>query len=107
MISDLIKNALNNINLPNYFITRASDKEECIVYNYVAVPSWSADNEEKAVKYNVIVNLYCKRNIEQNKRNIVEAMQKAGFVRKSVASTVANDTGFYATAIQFAIVIQH
>lgn len=107
MISTLIKNALDNVALSNYFITRATDKDECIVYNYVATPSWSADNEEKAVKYTVMVNLYCKKNIEKYKKEIVETMQKAGFVRKSVASTVVNDTGFFCTAITFAIVLQH
>lgn len=107
MISTLIKNALDGLALPNYFITRASDKDECIVYNYVATPSYSADNEEKAVKYRVMVNLYCKKNIERNKNNIVRAMQEQGFVRKSVASTVVSDTGFFCTALTFAIVLHN
>ena len=93
--------------IPNYFITRASDKNECIVYNYVATPSWSADNEEKAVKYTVMVNLYCKQNIEKYKKEIVESMQKAGFMRKSVASTVVNETGFFCTALTFVIVLHN
>ena len=59
MISTLVKNALSDLDLPNYFITRLSDKNECIVYNYTATPSWSADNEEKATKYIVMINLYC------------------------------------------------
>ena len=92
MISTLVKNALSDLDLPNYFITRLSDKNECIVYNYTATPSWSADNEEKATK---------------NKKDIIIAMQKAGFMRKSVASTVANDTGFFCTAITFAIVLHN
>lgn len=107
MISTLVENALGNLTLPNYFITRLSDKSECIVYNYVATPSWNADNEEKATKYTVMVNLYCKSNIEKNKKDIIEAMQNAGFVRKSVASTIKNDTGFFCTAINFAIVLQN
>lgn len=107
MISTLVKNALSDLDLPNYFITRLSDKNECIVYNYTAIPSWSADNEEKATKYTVMINLYCKSNIEKNKKDIIIAMQKAGFMRKSVASTVANDTGFFCTAITFAIVLHN
>ena len=104
MISTLVKNALSDMSLPNYFITRLSDKN---VYNYTATPSWSADNEEKATKYIVMINLYCKSNIEKNKKDIIIAMQKAGFMRKSVASTVANDTGFFCTAITFAIVLHN
>lgn len=107
MISTLVKNALSDMSLPNYFITRLSDKNECIVYNYTSTPSWSADNEEKATKYIVMINLYCKSNIEKNKKDIIIAMQKAGFMRKSVASTVANDTGFFCTAITFAIVLHN
>ena len=34
MISEKIKNALADISLQSYFITRANDKQECIVYNY-------------------------------------------------------------------------
>lgn len=108
MISTLIKKALDNIAIPNYFITRSSNKEDTYcVYNYVATPSYSADNEEKAIKYTVMVNLYCKNNIENNKKNIVETMQKEGFVRKSVASTVKDDTGFFCTAITFTIVLHN
>ena len=54
-----------------------------------------------------MINLYCKSNIEKNKKDIIIAMQKAGFMRKSVASTVANDTGFFCTAITFAIVLHN
>lgn len=107
MISTLIKNTLDGLALPNYFITRASDKDECLVYNYVATPSYSADNEEKAIKYTVMINLYCKKNIEKNKKDIVETMQKAGFIRKSVSSTVVNETGFFCTALTFAIVLHN
>lgn len=104
-ISEKIKNALADISLPNYFITRANDKQECIVYNYTEKPSRNADNEEKATRYTVMLNLYCKSNIENNKNLIINAMQKAGFMKKSVASTVVVEAGFFCTAITFAISI--
>ena len=104
-ISEKIKNALADISLQNYFITRANDKTECIVYNYIEKPSRMADNEEKATMYTVMLNLYCKSNVENNKKLIINAMQKSGFMRKSVASTVVVDSGFFCTAITFAISI--
>lgn len=104
-ISEKIKNALADISLPNYFITRANDKQECIVYNYIEKPSRNADNEEKASMYVVMLNLYCKSNIENNKKLIINAMQKAGFMKKSVASTVVVEADFFCTAITFAISI--
>lgn len=104
-ISEKIKNALADISLPNYFITRANDKTECIVYNYIEKPSRMADNEETAILYTVMLNLYCKSNVENNKKLIINAMQKAGFIRKSVASTVVVEAGFFCTAITFAISI--
>ena len=104
-ISEKIKSALADISLPNYFITRANDKTECIVYNYTEKPCRSADNEEKATMYTVMLNLYCKSNVENNKKEIINAMQKAGFMRKSVASTVVVEAGFFCTAITFVISI--
>lgn len=104
-ISEKIKNALADIALQSYFITRANDKQECIVYNYTEKPSRNADNEEKASMYTVMLNLYCKSNVENNKKLIINAMQKAGFIRKSVASTVVVEAGFFCTAITFAISI--
>ena len=104
-ISEKIKNALADISLPNYFITRANDKTECIVYNYIEKTSRMADNEEKATMYTVMLNLYCKSNVENNKKLIINAMQKAGFIRRSVASTVVVEAGFFCTAITFAISI--
>ena len=89
MITQKIKNALADVSLPNYFITRANDKTECIVYNYIEKPSRAADNEEKATLYTVMLN----------------AMQNAGFIRKSVASTVIVDSDFFCTAITFVISI--
>ncbi len=105
MITEKIKNALVDIALPCYFITRANDKTDCIVYNYIEKPSRSADNEEKATLYTVMLNLYCKSNIENNKKKIINAMQNAGFLRKSVASTIVGDAGFFCTAITFVISI--
>lgn len=102
-INEKIKNALADIALQSYFITRANDKTECIVYNYTEKPCRSADNEEKATMYTVMLNLYCKSNVENNKKLIINAMQKAGFIRKSVAATVVVDSGFLCTAITFAI----
>ena len=104
-ISEKIKNALADISLQSYFITRANDKQECIVYNYIEKPCRSADNEEKATLYTVMLNLYCKSNVENNKKLIINAMQKAGFMRKAVASTVVVEAGFFCTAITFAISI--
>lgn len=105
MISEKIKSALADVSLPNYFITRANDKTECIVYNYIEKPSRAADNEEKATLYTVMLNLYCKSNVENNKKKIINSMQSAGFIRKSVASTVIVDSDFFCTAITFVISI--
>ena len=105
MISKLIKNALDELSIKNYFITRANEKEECIVYNYTSKPFRYADNDEKAIKYEVMINIYCKNNIENYKREVIKVMEKYGFIRKSVASTYVGEAGFFCSAINFTIVL--
>lgn len=82
MITQKIKNALADVSLPAYFITRANDKTDCIVYNYIEKPSRSADNEEKATLYTVMLNLYCKSNIENNKKKNNKCYAKCRIFKK-------------------------
>ena len=105
MISKTIKKALDELNIKNYFITRANEKEECIVYNYTAKPFRYSDNYEKAIKYDVMINIYCKNNIENYKKEVIKTMEKYGFIRKSVASTIVGEAGFFCSAINFSIVL--
>lgn len=107
MITDKIKSALVGVALPNYFVTRANNKTDCVVYNYIEKAGRFADNEEKTRTYTVMLNLYCKSNIENNKKIIINAMKNAGFIKKSVASTVVGETGFFCTAITFSISIDN
>ena len=68
MITKKIKTALDEVGIPCYFITRGNNPAPCVVYNYNEKPKFFADNEEKAIQYTVLLNLYCNNNIENTKK---------------------------------------
>lgn len=102
-INESIRNALSDVGMPSYYVTRGSNKAPCIVYNYTEIPHYFADNEEKASKYTVLLNVYCLENIEVTKKLVIDKMVLNGFLKKSVLSTMLEDTGYFNTPIQFSI----
>lgn len=93
-MSERIKNALQNIGIPCYFLTRGKNNVECIVYNYISSPLYYADNTIKATRYTVLLNVYLKahRDIEQMKADILETMREYGFQGGTVATTMPETT---------------
>ena len=102
-ITDKIRKALESIDIENYYIERGNEKNNCIVYTYSEFPDYYADNKEKSVKYTVLLNLYTLNSIEKYKKLVNESMIKEGFIRKSVASTMKDATGFFNTPFIFEI----
>lgn len=93
-MSERIKNALQNIGIPCYFLTRGKNNVECIVYNYISSPLYYADNTIKATRYTVLLNVYLKanRDIEQMKADILETMREYGFQGGTMATTMPETT---------------
>lgn len=106
MITKKIKTALDEVGIPCYFITRGNNPAPCVVYNYNEKPKFFADNEEKAIQYTVLLNLYCNNNIENTKKLVLEVMQKYGFIKTAVQSTILDGSGFFNTPIQFKICLR-
>ncbi len=104
-IGTLIKNALSDVELPNFYIKREDETIECIVYNYIETPNGYGDMKESSTKYMVLLNVYCKTKIEANKKKVKEAMLNAGFKKVVIPNTVPDKNEIYNTAMQFKIAI--
>ena len=106
MITKKIKTALDEVGIPCYFITRGNNPAPCVVYNYNEKPKFFADNEEKAIQNTLLLNLYCNNNIENTKKLVLEVMQKYGFNKTAVQSTILDGSGFFNTPIQLKICLR-
>lgn len=107
-ITKLLEQTLKNCNeLPAYFIIRERENEECIVYNYIEIPKLMGDMEEIATQYTVLLNLYCKRNIEANKKKVLKAMLNDGFKKRLITSPILEKNGLFNTAMQFSIALKN
>ncbi|MBS6601299.1 MAG: hypothetical protein KH333_09875 [Clostridium sp.] len=104
-MNNIIKEVLKDIGLPNYFIEREEGIDECIVYNYISKPSYYADNKLKGTNFTILINLYCKSNVEANKRNLLKTMRNNGFKGGNVKTTMLegeiNGEKIYNTPIIF------
>ena len=102
-ISEKIEEMAENLNIPCYFIKRPEENEDCIVYTYTEVPSLIGDNKEYGTKYTVLFNLYCKENIEDNKKQLKNALESHGFLKKMILGTILEKNEMYNTAFQYII----
>ena len=75
------------------------------VYSYFRFPYDHSDDECNTDIYNVLINLYCKNNIEKTKDDLILDMEEKGFVFSQCASTMLDATGYYNTPLTFKIYI--
>lgn len=105
-ILNLISKALENIEIPNSYMKRAKDTEECIVYNYIEIPNSYGDMKEASTKYTVLLNVYTNEdNLEDIKEKVKKAMLSAGFKKIIIPNSVIEKNGLYNTAMQFKIAL--
>lgn len=102
-ITNLIEDALKNVQLPSYYLERFDSTEEAIVYSYIETPSQYGDLKETATKYIVLLNVYCKSKIEIRKKYIKDAMLEYGFKKVTILGTKKEKNDMYNTAMQFKI----
>lgn len=102
---ELLRETLENI-LPSYFITRGDNNPDCIVYNYISKPVCYADNDLKGTEYTILINIICTSNVENYKKQVINALLNAKFKGGNVQATkieskeIEGDTVFN-TAITF------
>lgn len=103
-MEQIIREALKEIDIKKFFITRGDNEGECIVYNYISEPGYYSDNSEKSRKYTILLNVYSNKNIEKTKNEVFEAMIKAGFKAGQIQKTaeeVIKDVTYYNTPMVF------
>lgn len=61
--------------------------------------------EEVSTKYNVLLNVYLKGNIEKTKKLIKDAMISSGFKKVTIPPMMPVENGLYNNAMQFKIAL--
>ncbi len=75
----IIGQALDSIDLENFYISKGTYEGECAVYTYLEFPSYYADNTKQGTEYNILVNVYvAAENIESTKDKVIKALNNAG-----------------------------
>ena len=104
-MNELIGTTLEKV-LPTFYISKGVEKiKEYIIFNYISNPAYYADNTLQGTNYTILINLYCTKNIEENKRNVLKEMRKSGFCGGTTETTnIEKDSDgniIYNTAIRF------
>ncbi|MBS6503880.1 MAG: hypothetical protein KH415_20085 [Clostridium sp.] len=86
-MEEIIRKALSSLEIKSFYSTRGDYIGECIVYNYISKPGYYADNREKSRKYTILLNIYSTHNIEDTKKNVIEAMINSGFKAGEIQKT--------------------
>lgn len=99
-MNKLIKQALDSIPIENFFITKEDYEGECVVYNYVSTPGFYADNAKKGDKYTILVNIYCKSDVEITKTKVIKAMNNFG-IKGEISERAFRENGLFNIPIKF------
>lgn len=76
---EIIGQALDNINLENFYISKGTYEGECVVYTYIEFPSYYADNTRQGTEYSILVNLYVSaENLESTKDKVINVLNDVG-----------------------------
>lgn len=79
-MNEIIEKALSNIDgIENFYLSRGTYEGECIVYTYIEMPSYYADNKKQGIEYSILVNVYVKaEHIESIKEKVIKLLNDAG-----------------------------
>lgn len=92
-IYSLIKNTLEPIGVPVYFVARKEVKLPIILFNITSESGYEfLDDEESIVRYKVSVNIFSKGNFLPIKKEILKRMKEAGFIRTDISSCIYEES---------------
>lgn len=101
---ELVKNALKDLNIPIFYLTRSENsKIPCIVVNYSSVPELYADNNLIGSTYSILLNVITKSNIEKTNQAVLKAMRESKFKGGRVQATQPEFNGTQVIAFNTAI----
>lgn len=84
-----------------FYISRGNELDDCIVFNHISKPLTFSDNQLESVEYTILLNFYCKKNIELNKQRILKIMLDNGFKLNQVNQTLQEENGVFNTPFKF------
>lgn len=95
MINKEIIQALKLMNLPIFYITKATNDtttEEYITFNYLENPNSYVDMQEEKTEFNILINIYCSnKNIVNYREQAKELLKESGFIKQNIPSSFYND----------------
>lgn len=104
-MNELLYEVLTKAGFKAYYVARATDKEPCVVYNYISRSYSFADNELESLEYTVLLNLFVHGDIESTQNKLREIMLKAGF-RLIETQKVNLENGMFNTAFKFKKILE-
>lgn len=91
-INTIIQNALNTIEIENYWLERPSGEVNCIIYNYNEYKGYNSDGLEEGIKYDCYFNYICSLDniisLRANIKNIKKELELNGFRKVDILSPV-------------------
>lgn len=106
MINDLIAQALQEFELPIYYIDRGEKIHECIVFNHLRKPKSYADNQRKSYEYTINLNVYISviKDALSIRNDMTTSLIKAGFKEKPV-NLINKEGEYFNIPLQFKKII--
>lgn len=80
---------LKEMNIPISYVARGETRLPLIVFNVTSERGkqfW--DDEERVVKYSVMINIFSRENFVTIKQEVLNRMLKAGFIRKEIPACI-------------------
>ena len=94
---------LKDIGIPVSFVARGESHLPLIVFNVTQEKGdmfW--DDEETVVRYYIMINIFSRTNFTNIKKEVVDRMLKAGFIKREIPATIyMEDTEIYNQPMSF------
>lgn len=102
-MNEIITKSLKGINIESFYINRLDEptNDVYVVFSHFSYPDVYADNSRGGYMYKILINLYCKKNIESTKKIVIDTLNEAGLKGGICQRTLREETGYYNTAIEF------
>lgn len=101
-----VMETLKPLDVPVYYVARKEAKLPLVVFNVTHEKSHSYwDDEETAIKYNVMINIFSRGNFVPIKNKIVELMKANGFKRYAITECIyQEDLEIYNQPLEFSYI---
>lgn len=98
--------ALDELKLQAFYITKGNFKNSCVVFNYIETPSSFTDNKEDITSYDILLNLYDRENIVETSERIIKKLNEYGFRKVAIQSALDCNDGFFNMSIKLKIKLE-